>query len=123
MWQYSIVLVAIVFPLSFAGCHQHDNRCSLGCNDSNGDTFLLNAVKNSPTYQALEGRTPFASFMIDETGPDGFVLSIGEDFPDHFARQASLKVLRTGEVLRQADPIGLEEGWVVEFSPAHSAIK
>jgi hypothetical protein len=80
--------------------------------------FLDAALVNSPTFAAMKGRTPFASyFFFGERCGDGWKVEIGENMETHFARQESLKIFPDGTILKQADEIGLEEGWVVDYAP------
>ena len=61
--------------------------------------------------------------MVVESKPEYDIVFIGEDFDDHFARQASLKILRTGEVFKQSDPTGLDDGWIIEYPQAETQLE
>lgn len=83
---------------------------------SKHQVLIKESLSYSPFYTNLKHRFAHADYVVDNVERDGFIIAVGEDFPDHFTRWATLKVYRSGAVARLVTDDKGDESWNLKCS-------
>lgn len=61
---------------------------------------LERLLNRSPSFAAFQLRVGRPCWMVEEREPEYWVVAYGESFPTHFARSGTLRIYRSGPILR-----------------------
>lgn len=102
-----IAIAMIVISEFVHGC---DNRRAEDATEADLISYALN---NSASYRRLQELSKNASYVCDRVTPEHIEIAVGEDFPDHFHRWATLRIhKRTKTVERLEVDEKFEYLWV-----------
>src|SRR5579862_10045368 len=78
--------------------------------------WFMPAISKSPSVIAYSRKIAGSwSCVIDDDESDFVVVAVGEDFPDHFVRGLTAKVLRNGDVYVLQNRGG-DESWRLDYN-------
>ena len=79
------------------------------------DAWIARAIKHSPAWKRVSDTARHPFYMIEGESRTHVTLYIGEDLGTHTVRWDTLKVFKSGKILRLAD--SLNDTWIVDFAP------